>query len=253
MAQCTYTKIINDSPIACGKCHNCRKNRTSGWSFRLQKEDAASAASFFVTLTYNTDHVPLTKKGLMSLQPTDITNFMKRLRKELNGKIKYYVAGEYGSKRNRPHYHVIFFTYNYQDAFILPEKIEKTWKLGDIHVGTTTPESIVYTLKYIRKASNVPFFYGDDRVKEFQRTSKGLGAKYLSEAIKKYHLDKLEDRCYATINGHKHPLPRYYKDKIYTKVEKLKIGEHMEKTIGLRNFEQLKNARTYNERKQKEL
>ena len=103
-------KITNQwMALPCGKCPNCMRRRTSGWSFRLIKEGERSETALFVTLTYDTKYVPLTKNGFMSLNKRHIQTYMKRLRKLSDRKLKYYVCGEYGSKRDRPHYHMIIF------------------------------------------------------------------------------------------------------------------------------------------------
>jgi len=96
-------------PVPCSKCPPCKKRRTSGWSFRLVKEGERSQSALFVTLTYNTDSVPITSNGFMNLDKADVQKFMKRLRKLSKEKLKYYVCGEYGTKRMRPHYHLIIF------------------------------------------------------------------------------------------------------------------------------------------------
>jgi len=51
-------------PFPCGKCPPCKKRRTSGWSFRLMKEEERSKSALFVTLTYDTEYVPITKKWI---------------------------------------------------------------------------------------------------------------------------------------------------------------------------------------------
>lgn len=148
----------------------------------------------FLTLTYDTRKVPLTKNGYMSLSKTEyeyviakkgkrkgqlkrkqisshLQQFFKLLRKAQcgNGKspIKYYACGEYGSKFNRPHYHVILF-----NAKI--ELIQDCWQHGEIHYGLNVNEaSVGYTLKYMSKPSRIPMHAKDDRVKEFALMSKG--------------------------------------------------------------------------------
>ena len=40
---------------------------------------------------------------------TDVQKFLKRLRKAYRGKLRYFVAGEYGEQTARPHYHMILY------------------------------------------------------------------------------------------------------------------------------------------------
>lgn len=223
------SKISNEKiPVPCGKCPNCIKRRTSGWSFRLVKQAEISKNPLFVTLTYDTEYVPITEKGYKSLSKTDIQKFIKRVRKNSKQKnIKYYCAGEYGSsERMRPHYHLII--YNTDELQII-----RGWKINDnpighVHIGRVSDASIGYTLKYMSKQGKVPLHKNDDRLPEFQLMSKGLGKNYLTESMVKWHKDDLLNRMYIPLKGGKKAaMPRYYKDKIYVESEKNRIGRHI--------------------------
>jgi len=213
-------------PVPCSKCPPCKKRRTSGWSFRLVKEGERSQSALFVTLTYNTEVVPITKNGFMNLDKADVQKFMKRLRKLSNEKLKYYVCGEYGTKRMRPHYHLIIFNAD-------KEKVEQAWTLdrrplGQIYIGDVNEASIGYTLKYMTKKGKIPMHYNDDRQKEFSLMSKGLGSNYLTEKMIKWHKNNVEERMYCNLKGNKKiAMPRYYKDKIYSDFDKVRISNHI--------------------------
>jgi len=213
-------------PLPCGKCPPCKKRRTSGWSFRLTKEGERSNSALFITLTYDTEYVPITKNGFMNLDLTDIQKFFKRLRKRTNEKIKYYAVGEYGSSKKRPHYHIILFNANKEhiiDSWTIDNK-----PIGSVHIGDVSSASIGYTLKYMCKESKIPMHQNDDRKKEFSVMSKGLGQNYLTKQMIKWHKSDLENRMYVPIeDGKKIAMPRYYKDKMYTEQEKDKINKHM--------------------------
>jgi len=215
-------------PFPCGKCPPCKKRRTSGWSFRLVKEGERSNSALFVTLTYDTQYVPITPHGYMTLELKDLQKFFKRLRKISNQQLKYYAVGEYGSTKKRPHYHIILFNAN-------PEHIKRAWALnnhliGTYHIGNVSAASIGYTLKYMSKKSQIPMHQNDDRKKEFSVMSKGLGSNYLTEAMIKWHKCQLEQRMYVPIeDGKKIAMPRYYKDKMYSEEEKGKINQYMVK------------------------
>lgn len=176
--------------VPCSNCPNCRAKSVSGWSFRLMQQNKIAKSAVFLTLTYDTSKVPLTPKGFMTLSETTYTikvkpngkiqkkqnsshlqQFFKRLRKaqfgNKQGDIKYYACGEYGSKYNRPHYHVILFNAKL-------ELIQDAWEYGYIHYGMDVNEaSVGYTLKYMSKPSKVPMHKNDDRVKEYALQSKG--------------------------------------------------------------------------------
>ena len=214
-------------PVPCGKCPPCMKRRTSGWSFRLVKEGESSSNALFVTLTYNTEHVPITKKGFLNLKKKDIQDYFKRLRKLEKTKIKYFVCGEYGGRTMRPHYHIILFNAEVKNVL-------KAWTLdkqeiGTIYIGTVAEASIGYTLKYMSKKGKIPLHKNDDRQKEFQLMSKGLGKEYLTDKMINWHKADIENRMYIPMkDGKKIAMPRYYKDKMYNERDKDRIVRRMQ-------------------------
>lgn len=206
-------------PVPCGRCPKCKIRKVNDWVFRLQQEERTSISSCFLTLTYNTDSVPISPNGFMTLDKSDYQKFMKRLRKNHDGPpIKYYACGEYGSKTLRPHYHAILFNCDN------PSSIEAAWTLhgepiGNIHCGTVSTDSIAYTLKYISKPGRIPLHRRDDRTKEFSLMSKNLGKNYLSDAIKTYHRNHPYD-LRVQKGEHKIAMPKYYRQKIWDPVER---------------------------------
>lgn len=222
MSKCITPLAIIDKikretiPVPCGRCFICIKKRTSQWSFRLRKEGESSSSSYFITLTYDTKHVPISKNGFMTLNPDDITKFLKRLRKEHKETIKYYYVGEYGGKTMRPHYHMIIYNAD-------REIIDKIWNKGAVHYGDVNGASIGYTLKYMIKDGKIPMHRNDDRLREFGRMSKGLGLSYLTPEVITYHTKKtaLLERSCCIIDGKKVSMPRYYKEKLYNEQQKL--------------------------------
>lgn len=206
-------------PVPCGKCPNCKRRRINSWVFRLLQEEKRSSSSYFVTLTYDTRMVPITKNGFMTLCKKDFQDYMKRLRKLCpDSKLKYYAVGEYGSQYQRPHYHAIIFNVPEQEMFF------DAWSLdgvpfGIVHVGTVTGDSIAYTAKYIDKPNFSKKHGRDDRVAEFSLMSKGLGSNYLTDDMINYHRSD-SSRMYVTKEGgYRIALPRYYRDKIFSEHE----------------------------------
>lgn len=227
-------------PVPCGKCPECIKRRISGWSFRLVKEGERSTSAHFVTLTYNTDYVPITQKGFMTLKKRDLQLFFKRLRKISAEALRYYACGEYGGKTNRPHYHIILFNAQVKD-------IEKSWgearkvikvygrkvfkvpvpatQFGGIFYGDVQEASIGYCLKYMSKPGKIPVHQNDDRSPEFSLMSKRLGDNYLTKAMSTWHKKDLENRMHLVLkDGKKIAMPRYFKDKLYTDKERKRIS-----------------------------
>lgn len=219
------TVLLKDQQIEvpCGKCPACRKRRVSAWSHRLMQEDKVSTSAHFITLTYDTTHVPISRNGFMSCKKSDVQKFMKRLRKaDINATrtIKYYLCSEYGGKTKRPHYHAIIF--NCTDVYL----IESTWQLGTVHYGQVTGASVGYTLKYMDKPKKIPAHRNDDREPEFGLMSKGLGLSYINEQSIKWHKQDAINRMYIPIeDGKKISMCRYYKSKIYEETERQIIGK----------------------------
>lgn len=90
----------------CRKCLPCLVTRRQEWTARLLLEMKYNLRIYYVTLTYNQVHLPPRE----SLSRKDLRNFLKRLRKNTNARLRYFACGEYGDKSGRPHYHILFFT-----------------------------------------------------------------------------------------------------------------------------------------------
>lgn len=204
--------------VPCGKCADCKARRISGWSFRLMKEAEIHTSAFFVTLTY--EKPPMTPKNFMTINKRDLQLFFKKIRK-YGDTIKYYACGEYGGKFDRPHYHVILF-----GAKV--ENIQRAWTHGYVHFGEVTGASVGYTLKYMAKDGKIPKHQNDDRLPEFALMSKKMGSNYMTTRMIKWHLLDLYNRYYVPLpDGKKIAMPRYYKEKIYTSLEREMIGKEM--------------------------
>lgn len=250
-----YPIYSNDRqvPVPCGKCPACLSRRTSVWTFRLKTHAKNANTSHFVTLTYDTRFVPITKRGFLTLDKRDVQLYFKKLRKAhpKEVQIKYYLAGEYGSKTFRPHYHIILF-----NADI--ELIHKAWDKGEVHIGELTEASAAYTAKYINKGKIIPMHQNDDRLPEFSLMSKKLGLNYLSEKIINYHRADIERNFITLEDGKKISLPRYFREKIWTELERRiqadklaekfkaiedkKEQEYYTKNQTLEGYEQLKES-----------
>lgn len=230
--------------VPCGKCMECRKRYASQWSFRLMQEEKVSSSAHFVTLTYDTKHVPITHNGFMSLNRRDCQLFMKRLRKHVckytNQTIKYFLCGEYGGMFKRPHYHAIIF--NVPD----PTMIKLAWSLGDTHFGLVQAASIGYTTKYMVKQKRIPMHANDDRLREFGLMSKGLGESYINQRTTKWHLIDAQNRYYIPIeNGKKITMPRYIKLKLYEEDMRIILGEIQRQKAMEKLLQQIEHDRSW--------
>ena len=224
-------KLAYSVPVPCGRCGACRKRKVDEWSFRLRQQKLVADSAHFVTLTYAPEFCPVTPNKFMTLKRDDITKYFKRLRKWMKDDtvklrpFKFYLVGEYGTTTSRPHYHGIFFN-------ATRDHINEAWcdirngqkranrpMLGHVHIGSVTSDSIAYCVKYLDKGRTVPVHNRDDRVREFSRSSHHLGANYLTPAMLRWHRADLS-RNYAWNGDYKIALPKYYRDRIYTKAMK---------------------------------
>lgn len=217
----TVTRVV-----PCGKCYQCLARRRNGWSFRLRHQLNVSQSACFMTLTYAEE--PLSFNKQMTLRKKDLQDFFKRLRKfqkkYSDDVIKYYAVGEYGSMFHRPHYHIILFNlcnYAQSRSHVVAEKI---WKKGHVDITVCNARTINYVVGYINQGAWEPQHELDDRDPHFSVMSKGLGSSYLTDRIVDFHLDRM-DGSVMHQDGFRIPLPRYYKDKIFTVEEKAELYE----------------------------
>lgn len=200
--------------VPCGKCVFCLQNRRNEWSFRLLKEQKASLSSHFLTLTYNDEKIPVSDNGEFTLYKKDIQDFHKRLRKRIGkkSKFRFYAVGEYGTQTNRPHYHSISFNIPIQ----VIGDIESIWGNGYVKVGTVNSDSIGYVTKYLINEETKDYT-GKQKPFALMSLKPAIGSDYL-RLNKKMHSRSKQNFVY--INGIKQKLPRFYRDKIFSKVER---------------------------------
>lgn len=148
---CKYVDINRQDrfllQVPCGKCAECQKRKSSEWQFRTYYEFLNTFEKggycYFDTLTYDDDHLPNMSQVIHELPPipcfrsSDIVKFLKRLRQRLKRKydidkdaFSYFICSEYGSKRMRPHYHILIFMRQSIDAIQLSGLISRCWNLG---------------------------------------------------------------------------------------------------------------------------
>lgn len=223
--------------IPCGKCIGCNLARSRDWANRCMLELKYHDQAYFVTLTYDEDHVPRNIIPVDDYEDTgqvvehqtlyyrDFQLFMKRLRKAFpNDKIRYFMAGEYGTKTFRPHYHAIIYGLHLDDlvlkaksplgdSYFISQKLESVWQNGFVLVGDVTWETCAYTARYCMKKA-------DGRDKSFYEklgiepefvhmsTRGGIARKYYDET------PDLFDYSYINLSGEsgakKFPPPKYF-------------------------------------------
>lgn len=218
--------------VPCGKCPQCLSSRSRGWTFRLMEEAKVSSSCNFITLTYDNDNVPMSELGIPTLEKMDFELFMKSLRHKSPEKIKYYACGEYGSETHRPHYHAIMFNLPREWSYPQNTTIQETWKRGNVRVDPGTELTFAYVTKYIMKGGlkvkniiddDSGEVHDDDRIPEYSRMSKGLGLSFLTPQMRKYLKTNLVG--HVMYNGTPTPLPRYFRDKVFTEQQRFIIQQ----------------------------
>jgi hypothetical protein len=215
--------------VACSKCYNCLQRKRAHWSFRIHQELKNSNSAKFITLTYDDDHLPVTEDGEITLNKRHLQLFLKKLRKiDKSGDIpiRFFATGEYGTLKDRPHYHLILFNLDINKKELV-KNLSYAWTdhetdgqiRGYIDIGNVSTESIHYVTKYLMDS---PHQHNDTRAKPFNTMSRkpGIGSNYLINA--KMH--RSNNQFYAMYNGQKVDLPRYYKDKIFLPGQKKQFG-----------------------------
>lgn len=240
-----FTTVTRSVP--CGKCPECKKKRSSDWTFRLKQQKKDSSNSIFLTLTYDNDHLPFISPcgeiaptginevselqefiQIKDLQETlvkrDLQLFFKRLRNKTKNKLKYYAVGEYGSRTKRPHYHAILFNTPKQwNDTIRDNTFLNTWNKGHIRVDECNGATMRYVTQYIQK----PQIYiqpNSAKEKEFSIMSKGIGLNHLTPGMIKYYKENFT-KIITADGGSKQQLPRYFVDKIFNPYEKTLLAE----------------------------
>lgn len=104
-------KFLKYTCVPCGHCEECLKSKARGWAFRILKEASQYDNNFFITFTYDDEHLPykaINKGFVNTLVKDEISKFNKTLkmylkRKGLESGFRFYGVGEYGSNTFRPH------------------------------------------------------------------------------------------------------------------------------------------------------
>lgn len=232
--------------LPCGKCIECRLEYARNWAVRCVHEAKVHEDNSFITLTYSDEnlkpkldysHFQLFMKKLRSFRFNQLLNKLypyddretqrvkwKRLTKPEKDRhyetieIGFFVTGEYGEIRKRPHWHAILFNWSPEDLVYKYTNhagnrvfssitLDELWSNGITEVGSVTFESAGYCARYAAKK----LVHGPDHAHDFVPISK----KSSKHAIGKRFLEKHWKDIFnygevALPNGGKCGIPRYY-------------------------------------------
>ena len=166
--------------VPCGRCIGCRLDYSRQWAVRCMKEVEQYKDNWFLTLDYDDDHLPIGSKGVPTLVPDDVSDFMKALRQKLKREydfvgVRFFACGEYGDHSLRPHIHIILINCPLPDLqerhpipvdgktkmikqydtngeqLLYSPLVGSCWKKGRSPLGQVTFESCAYVSRYIVK------------------------------------------------------------------------------------------------------
>lgn len=213
--------------LPCGQCARCRLEKSRQWAVRCLHEASLHEHNSFITLTYNTEHLPPAN----NLTYRDWQLFMKRLlqavRREtkalsssnladsiqsgnaqgtngeptpprfattldatMRANIRFYMAGEYGERHGRPHFHACLFNLDFLDKteikttksghkIYTSPTLEKLWPYGFSSIGNVTFQSAAYIARYIMtkttESKATPVHIRDRAKQEYQHINSETG------------------------------------------------------------------------------
>lgn len=202
------------SKVPCGQCLDCRLAKSRDWATRCVLESLyhPEGSCFFLTLTYDEEHVPKSDCGFETLEKDRISIFMKRLRRKFQYQkedigIRFYGVGEYGSETFRPHYHLLLFNCKLDDLSIMKmtrdgfylmnsPTIDSCWQdengqpLGIVFVASFAFESAAYVARYTcgklaKSKEDDQYLSSVGVLPEFSRMSlkPGIGSLYADDHL----------------------------------------------------------------------
>ena len=72
-----YNKYLGEYVwTSCGHCNACKKRRSARWVVRLEKERSQHLVSFFVTLTYSDENLPILCYDDKFLRPGKLIDYL---------------------------------------------------------------------------------------------------------------------------------------------------------------------------------
>lgn len=199
--------------IPCGYCYACKLNKSAEWATRCILESYKYSHNWFITLTYDNDHLP--PDG--TLAPEDMTRLIHTIREYYRIKkgikrISYLYCGEYGTNTGRPHYHLLLFGApfdldQFYDTFVdtnykthwKSKELDKWWGKGMCDICVLEWSNAAYVARYtMKKAFAEPNsqdkYEAIGKIPEFIRMSRrpGIGMDYYDEHWQEiYELDQM--------------------------------------------------------------
>lgn len=190
--------------VPCTSCRGCIQAHAQAWAFRCHLEATQHLHTTFTTLTYDQEHLPWT------LAIRDLQLFLKSLRQRAAAPLRFFASGEYGTRTQRPHYHVLLFGIDTMGA-TGARMVQDSWGRGQTKSDPVTPARIAYVAGYTDKKTT-------DRFLEVAKCDPETGEVWQPPFINMSrkpglgsHAKQYKDswRLFAVHDGNKLPVPRY--------------------------------------------
>lgn len=194
--------------VPCGECKECRKALQDEWFVRgfieYIRVRELGGAVWFPTLTYRDECLPFYSDpeygvSFNCFDHKHLRLFMRKLRTYLKRKgypatdIRYFMSCELGSKRSRPHYHVLLFVPFRVKSIDMKMCVQRAWiygwsswsKYGMMLRGT---KGLQYGMKYVSKdiyywCHPIHSNYGMITIKEYGKKIRDLYNNQLNSKL----------------------------------------------------------------------
>ncbi|AXH77921.1 MAG: replication initiator protein [Microviridae sp.] len=217
MSKRQYPVPLAETVRPCSQCVGCRLEKARQTAMRCVHEASLHSQNCFLTLTYCEGSLPSDR----SITYEHMRDFWKRFRDRFDyPKIKYYSAGEYGTKFFRPHYHACLFGFDFPDKFYYKTSeagsklyasplLDEIWGKGNCDIGDVTFESAAYVARYTLSKR-----YGNDADNYYSRLGVRPEDSWCSQGLGKEWFERYSGDCYpkdwVTLRGMKMRPPKYY-------------------------------------------
>lgn len=199
------------------------------------EQSVCRKTGFFVTLTYDDEHIPYNDMGLVAFDKVHIQRFINSLRKRFErmgyGDIRYFLTCEFGDSKDleyykqkylstsgRSHYHAILLCSQNIPLTVMRDVIHSLWKYGRSDVGRSSIKSIQYATSYALKDEEYLYkvYEKGDPCKPFRLFSRnpGLGSPAIPWLESYIYNDGDNLRTRIPVGKAQRGIPRYFRDRL---------------------------------------
>lgn len=175
--------LADGTQTACHKCWQCHENTVNDYVGRCIAETKTATSVFSVTLTYGRNSADdVIHERAVVLTYSDVQKYLKLLRRH-HYKVRYLVAGEFGAKKGRAHWHIVLiFKGKVPHHELGANFMEAHWPHGYSYWQKPDWPNLRYVCKYVLKEM------GDDERQGHLSVSKKppLGAEYFRTMAERY-------------------------------------------------------------------